>query len=159
MNRIGNTALAYSQAPWRKELRFIGLFSLGLVFLALLAGIYVILSANIAAVGRDIEETSYKIDKIDWEIEEMESRLGRIQSMEAMEQRARAMGFKSVDPEEIIYLPIPGYVRREPVNLAPKTLPPVTGAVTIPPRYTETIFTWLKRQPVWRSIPFTELLP
>ena len=159
MDRIENIALAYAQAPWRKQLRFVGLFSLGLVFLALLAGIYVILSANIATVGRDIQAKNAGIDDIDWQIEEMQSRLARIQSTEAMAQRARAMGFKQVDTETIVYLPVQGYVKQEPVTLAPKTAPQVSGAVVVPQRYTETIFDWLKRQSAWLPFSLSEVLP
>ena len=158
MNRIENIALAYSQAPWRKQLRLVGLFSLGLVFFALLAGIYIILSANIATVGRDIEEKNTDIDNIDWQIEEMQSQLARIRSTEKMEERVRAMGFKPVDTDSILYLPVPGYVKKQPVTLAPKTVQPVSGAVVIPQRYTETIFDWLKRQTNWFPNSLAEVL-
>jgi hypothetical protein len=158
MERIENIALAYAQAPWRKQLRLVGLFSLGVVFLALLAGIYVILSANIATVGRDIQAKNYEIDDIDWQIEEMQSQLARIKSTEAMTQRARAMGFKPVEQDSIIYLPVPGYVEKQPVLLAPKTIPPVSGAVVVPQKYTETIFDWLKRQSTWLPFSMAEVL-
>lgn len=157
MERIENIALAYSQAPWRKQLRLVGLFSLGLVFLALLAGIYVILSANIARVGRDIEAKKLEIDDIDWQVEEMQTQLARIQSSEFMEQRAKALGFKSVDIDSITYLPVPGYVEKQPVMLAPKSVPPVSGAVVVPSRYTETIFDWLERQYTWLPLPIPEM--
>lgn len=158
MNGIENIALAYSQAPWRKQLRLVGLFSLGVVFLALLAGIYVILSANIAKVGRDIQTKYSDIDDIDWQIEEMQTQLARIQSTESMEQRARAMGYKAVEPDAILYLPVPGYVERQPVTLAPKTVPPVSGAVVVPSKYTETIFDWLDRQSSWLPFSLPEVL-
>lgn len=158
MNRIEHIALAYAQAPWRKQLRLVGLFSLGVVFLALLAGIYVILSANIAKVGRDIQAKYAQIDDIDWQIEEMQSQLARIQSTESMAQRAMAMGFKVVEPDEKFFLPVPGYVERQPITLAPKTVPPVSGAVVIPSHYTETIFDWFERQSILPPFPLAEVL-
>lgn len=158
MNRIEHIALAYAQAPWRKQLRLVGLFSLGVVFLALLAGIYVILSANIARVGRDIQEKYDQIDEIDWQIEEMQSQLARIQSTNSMAQRAMAMGFKVVEPDEKLFLPVPGYTGRQPITMAPKTVPPVYGAVVIPSHYTETIFDWFKRQSIFLHLPLAEVL-
>ncbi len=153
MNRIENIALAYAQAPWRKQLRLVGLFSLGLVFLGLLAGVYVILSANIATVGRDIQQTNFEIDLIDWEIEQKQSQLARLESTNAMAPRAKAMGFIAAEPDAVIYLPVPGYVERQPVTLALKSAPSITGATVVPAHYTETIFDWLKRQS--RFLPFS----
>ncbi len=68
MHRIENfasakIAAAYSQAPWRNQVRTIGLFSLGLVFIGLVAGIYLMISANTVTVGRDIQEKQRELRK------------------------------------------------------------------------------------------------
>lgn len=149
MDRIENIALAYSQAPWRQQLRIIGLFSLGLVFIGLVAGIYLMVSANTVTVGRDIQAKQSELDKIDREIEEMKSQLAHTQSTEAMQARALSMGFRPVSGEDLIFLPVPGYVERQPAVLAPYSIRQVTGATYVPARYTETIFDWLKREMRW----------
>lgn len=159
MDRFGNIAsaknasakfvAAYSQAPWRKQVRIIGLFSLCLVFLSLVAGIYLMISANTVTVGRDIQAKQGEIEDIEREIEEMRSQLAHIQSAEVMRMRALSLGFKPVSTEELIYLPVPGYVERQPAVLAPYSLRQIPGASVVPARYTETIFDWLKRTTDW----------
>ena len=58
MNHLENLAQSYSQAPWRKQLQLIGLFSLFLVSVALVAGIY--LSRKEHAKAAELLETASK---------------------------------------------------------------------------------------------------
>ena len=146
MNRLEDFAQAYSQAPWRKQLQIIGLFSLILVFIALIAGIYLNVSARAATVGRDIQSKQDAIELLDLEIEDLQSQLAMILSWPAMDARARAMGFQPVGPEDVLYLPVPGYVERQPAVLAPYTERPIVDAPVLPPEYTESLFEWLNRQ-------------
>jgi cell division protein FtsL len=149
----------YSQAPWRKQLQFIGLFSLILIFVALIAGIYLSVSARAATVGRNIQVMQRDIEKLDMEIENLQSQLALIESMDEMEKRADELGFKLVQVDEILYLKIDGYVEPQPVVLAPYERAKVTGARALPARFTEDLFTWIKRQVVQISIPSVEAEP
>ena len=72
MDRLEDFAQAYSQAPWRKQLQIIGLFSLILVFGALVAGIYLNVSARAATAGRDIQSKQEEIEALDLEIEDLQ---------------------------------------------------------------------------------------
>ncbi len=94
MDQIDNITQAYSQAPWRKQLQFIGLFSLILVFVALIAGIYLNVSAQTASTGRDIQYMKGQIETLDREIEDMQSQIALLLSDHVMEKRAQSMGFE-----------------------------------------------------------------
>jgi hypothetical protein len=135
----------YAQAPWRKQWQLIGLFSLALVMAALVAGIYLNVSARAAATGRDIQEMQRNITTIDREIEDLQSRLALIHSARIMRDRATALGFQPILPEQMVYMAIPGFVGRQTLVLAPSSERAVVGARIVSPEYTESIYEWLQR--------------
>jgi cell division protein FtsL len=145
MNQLENLAQTYSQAPWRRQLQIIGLFSLVLVSIALVAGIYLNVSAKSAAVGRDIQSMQRKIEVLDRDIEDLQSEKAMILSSSAMEARALQLGFTPLPAEQTVYLKIPGYVARQPVTLAPNSQRTVVSAPVLPAQYTESLFDWAKR--------------
>jgi cell division protein FtsL len=145
MNQIETIARTYTQAPWRKQLQLIVLFSLGVVSVAIVAGIYLNISARSTAVGRDIQQMQAEIANYNRENEDLQSHLARILSSSQMEARAHDLNFESVPPDQIVYLVVPGYSERQPIVLAPSTERSVIRAVSMPPEYTESIFAWLVR--------------
>lgn len=144
MNHLENLAQTYSQAPWRKQLQFIGLFSLFLVSAALVAGIYLSISAKSAAVGRDIQAMQGDIEEIDRDIEDLQSQLATVLSSTSMEARALQLGFTSLSAEQTVYLKIPGYTARQPVTLAPNPQRALVSAPVLPAQYTESLLDWAK---------------
>ncbi|MBN1146517.1 MAG: hypothetical protein JXA78_04625 [Anaerolineales bacterium] len=159
MNRLEDFAQTYSQAPWRKQLQIIGLFSLILVFIALIASIYLNVSARAATVGRDIQSKQDQIELLDMEIEDLQSQLALTLSWLAMDERARAMGFQLVSPDDVLYLPVPGYVERQTAVLAPHTERAIVEAPVMPPEYTESLFEWLRRRAAAYSFFTAEVQP
>jgi cell division protein FtsB len=137
---------SYSQAPWRKQLQFIGLFSLFLVFLALIAGIYLSVSAQAAKVGRTIQDMQRETEAMDLEIENLQAQLALIKTADEMERRAEDLGFSKVQVDEIVYLKIPGYYEPQGVVLAPYQGRTIAGAKVMPEQFTESLFSWLQRQ-------------
>jgi cell division protein FtsL len=146
MNRLENIAQSYTQAPWRRQLQLIGLFSLFLTIAALVARVYLSVSAKAALTGRDIQAKQAQIETVERDIEDRASRLAAILSSDAMEERARKMDFEPIAAEQIVYLKIPGYAGYSSVILAPDSPPQVVGAEVIPYEYTESVFAWMKRK-------------
>jgi cell division protein FtsL len=109
MNHLESFAETYAQAPWRRQLQLIGLFSLVLVSIALVAGIYLNVSAKASAVGRDIQSMQREIEILDRDIEDLQSQLAIVLSYSDMEARALKLGFAPVPAEQTVYLNIPGY--------------------------------------------------
>jgi cell division protein FtsL len=159
MERIEEFTQTYSQAPWRMQLQIIGLFSLVLVIIALIASIYLNVSARAATVGRDIQDMQDQIVAEDREIEDLQSQLASILAAPNMESRAINLGFEFVDPEEVVYLAVPGYMERQPAVLAPYSERTVVSAPITPPEHTEPLFDWLKRQFVIISNKIVEAQP
>lgn len=145
MDRLETLAQTYTQAPWRRQLQIIGLFSLFLTVVGLVAGVYLSVSAKAAVAGRDIQEKQAKIETVERDIEDSASRLATILSADEMETRAIKLGFQPIEPDQVKYMKIPGYTERDSVILAPASPPQLVGAPVTPPEYTESLFTWMRR--------------
>lgn len=159
MEHLETFSKTYSQAPWRRQLQLIGLFLLFLVLAGLIAGIYLSVSAKAAGVGRDIQEKQRRIETLERENENLTSRLATILSFSEMEARARKIGFQSIQPDQIVYLHIPGYTNRHVVVLAPKTARQVVEAQMMPEEYTESLFVWLKRRMTADGFSLVKVMP
>ena len=154
MDRVQSLTQAYTQAPWRRQLQLIGLFLVLLVLAAVLAGIYLSVTARAATIGRDIQELQDQMEAREQEIADLESRLAFVTSSGEMEKRALSMGFRPVAMDEPLYLRVSGYLQRQTVILAPapQAVPPPAPAM--PEEYTESLFVWLQREMSDPTIPF-----
>ena len=56
-----NLTQAYRLTPWRSQLQIIGMFLLILVMIALVAGIYLNVTARAATIGRQIQNLHEEI--------------------------------------------------------------------------------------------------
>jgi len=146
MEQLENITRAYSQAPWRKQMQWIGLFLLAVVLIVMVSGVYLSISTRATAVGRDIQSMQATSVALDIENEDLKSRLAIILSSSEMEARARAIGFESVPADQIVYLNVPGYEERRPVILAPSSDRSVASAPSMPPEYSESLLEWIARQ-------------
>jgi cell division protein FtsL len=146
MEQVERLSQAYSQAPWRKQLQIVGLFLLVVVFIALIASIYLNVSARSAAIGREIQRTQSRLLSDEQQIADLKAQLGTLYSASEMEKRARALGFETVKPDETLFLPVSGYMPRQPARLAPVYQAQVVGANVLPAGYTESLFVWLQKQ-------------
>jgi len=156
MDQLEGLAQTYTQAPWRKQMQIIGLFALILVLIALVALLYLNVSARASQIGREIQDMQENIEKMNLEIEDMQSRLSMILSADEMERRALSMGFVMLNSEDVQYLKVPGYSERQSVVLAPRTERNVSSAPVMPLEYTESLFKWFKRQAHQFSLPLAE---
>lgn len=159
MERVQSLTQAYSQAPWRKQMQIAGLISLVLVFAALVAGIYLNVSARSATIGRDIQRMQADIETTSQTNADLQSQLAFLTSAEQMEKRARNLGFRPVQMDQPLFILVPDYTAREPVVLAPAPQPVVLSVNTLPPEYTESLLVWLQRE-LWKlSLPWLEVKP
>ena len=151
MNRIENISKVYTQSPWRKQVQYLTMIVMGLIAIALVAYIFLSVSAHATAVGRDIQDKRSKIKELDREIEDMEAELAIILSSEQMEARAKSLGFREAEPDQVVYMTVPGYIERQPAKLAPYSRKLTLSVKSVPFEYTETLFDWIKRQFDWIS--------
>lgn len=157
---------AYEQAPWRRQLQIIGTFLLVVVTTALVAGIYLNVTARAATIGREIqdmqvrisgdirldvtaqedssEETTIPIEELRIQIADLEARLAALNAVDLMQERAEKLGFQTVEPDNLVYVAIPGYQGRSEAMLAPPPEPVVVGSPVVPEAYRQSLIDWLK---------------
>ena len=156
MDQIESITQAYSQAPWRRQLQLIGIFSLILVFIALVAGIYLSISARAATVGRDVQYMQNRIEILDREIEDLEIQIAYLQSDHEMQKRAESLGFREADTDQIEYILVPEFIENDLVLINQPTRKELVQALFIPPEYTESLLVWLNRQREWFNFDLIE---
>ena len=146
MYRVQNITQAYSQAPWRKQLQWIGLFMLAMILIAMVAGIYLSVSAQASTSGREIQIMYAEMEDIRRIIEDMESQIAFLTSNAEMEKRAQELGFAQVSSEEIFYILVPGYSKQDQVEIAPSPGVPLPIIPSVAPEYTQSLVDWLRER-------------
>jgi cell division protein FtsL len=146
MYRVQNITQAYSQAPWRKQLQWIGLFMLAMILVAMVAGIYLSVSAQASKAGREIQIMYAEMEDIRRNIEDMESQIAYLVSNAEMEKRAQELGFTPVSSEDIFYILVPGYSKPDQAELAGSPGSPLPKIPTVAPEYTQSLVDWLSER-------------
>ncbi len=146
MYRVQNITQAYSQAPWRKQLQWIGLFMLALIIVAMVAGIYLSVSAQSSTAGREIQIMYAEMENIRRNIEDLETQIAYLVSNSEMEKRAEKLGFLSVESDDIFYILVPGYINPGQVFLAEPPGSTLPAIPTISPEYTQSLVDWLSER-------------
>lgn len=159
MESVQRFTHAYSQAPWRKQLQLIGLFLLGLIIVALVAGIYLNVTARAATIGRSIQGLRFDIEELERGNADRESQLAVLTSNLEMQKRAEDLGFYSVDSGEIVYVVVPGYIERQPLDLDASATAPLPRIQTLSPEYTQSLFDWIRERVFEPASPLAEVRP
>lgn len=137
---------AYRQTPWRTQFQWIGLFLLGLMLLAGIAGIYLSVSASAAAVGREIQQLEYDREMTAREIADKRTLLAQLTSANQMSRRAKELGYENIQSGAIQYMVIPGFIPRQPASLVTGTAYSAYQPSLIEPRYTQSLLEWITEQ-------------
>lgn len=134
---------AYQQAPWRVQKQKIGLFLLCLVGTALVAGLYLSITAQAVTAGVQVQALESQREQTQRNIANLHTQLAYLTSAIEMEKRAQEMGFRPYSAEEPLYLVIPEYPGRQTAILAP---PPSARGIPQPLilySYTQSLWEWL----------------
>ena len=116
---------AYRQAPWRIQRQWIGAFLLAVICAAMVAALYLDVTARTAVAGREIQEMRVVITTVQRENADLETQLADMTSTEVMQRRALELGYRPVLPGELDYVAVPGFVTPEPdILLAAKDTSP-----------------------------------
>ncbi len=146
MYRVHKITQAYSQAPWRKQVQWIGIFLLLLIVGAMVAGVYLSVSARSVTVGREIQIMYSKMEEARRDIENLETQLAVLRASSTMKERAEKLGFRAVTAEEIFYIVVSGYSKPEQITLAgppERTLP---EAFTLSEEYSQSLLDWIRER-------------
>src|SRR5512142_2299593 len=116
---------AYKQAPWRVQRQWIGAFLLVVIGAAMIAALYLDVTARAAVAGREIQEARLEITAVQRENADLQTQLADLTSTATMQKRAVALGYRPVKPGELDYVAVPGFVKPEPdILLAAADTPP-----------------------------------
>lgn len=176
MENINQLTHAYSQAPWRRQLYLIGVILLVLVSAAIIAGIYLNVTARAAAIGREIQEMQVRvygyhylnsdasediipIEEVEQNIANLSSQLAYLTSYQVMLERIKDLNLEPIDAEHIQYMEVPGYSDRQTTSLAPPPEPMVVNAAAIDPQFKESLFEWMADQIRSAAQYFSEASP
>lgn len=144
MNDITQIVQKVRQAPWRVQRQWIGLLLLGLVLVAMAAGIYLNVTVRSSITGREIQLLTSQIEENKRVNADLVTQLAALTSAENMQARAEALGFVPVSPDEITYIAVPGYQGKPPVDLSSGE--DNSQPSLLKPEYSETLFDWFTRK-------------
>lgn len=145
MNNVTQIVRKVRQAPWRVQRQWIGLFLLGLVLMAMVAGIYLNVTVRATLAGRETITLRAMITTNQRINADLETQLAGLISIESMQKRADGMGFQPADPTDITFVAVPGYVERSAVDMSL----PAGNQQQVPillPEYTESWFDYFMNQ-------------
>jgi cell division protein FtsB len=140
---------AYKQAPWRVQLQWIGLFLLALVLVASVTGVYLSVSAQAAAAGRNIQSLEYQIEDTNNQISDLTTNLAKAQSAEKMMAKAKELGFHLLDPETAVYIEVPGFDPESELVMAPPRVNILSEVPVIQSSYKSSLWDWFVKN-IWQ---------
>lgn len=133
---------AHKLVPWRGQMQWLGVASLALVSMSLIAWVYLSISAKAGIAGREIQQYQYEISATEKSIAQLQTDLARTTSSIEMSKRAKKLGFKELNSYKYTYMIIPGYGGRPSALLAPETVQTLQESV-INPEFTQSLWDWM----------------
>ncbi len=132
---------AHRQAPWRVQRQWIGAFLLAVIGLAMIAALYLDVTARAAMAGREIQQLRFEIAAAQRSNADLETELAALTSTSVMQRRALELGYRPVKPGELDYMAVPGFYDPKPAILqaAEDPAPPVYA---LPREYTQSLLEW-----------------
>ncbi len=134
---------AFKQAPWRLHAQSVGLFLLALIAILLVASVYLSISGLAANAGLDAYRLDLKRMDLEREIAHRKATLALITSAPNMEERALSMGFEKINPEDALYITIPGYAGKQTMVVAPPPGINENSRQLVKSIYRESLWDWL----------------
>ena len=145
MQTVNHLVHAYKIAPWRIQRQWVGNFLLAVVTLAMIAALYLDVSAQAAIAGREIQDLTSAITTSQQASADLQTQLASLTAASVMEERALSLGFEAMEPDEVEYLLVPGYAPPKPEILTSASLPQLS-APSIPPEYTQSLLDWIDQK-------------
>lgn len=129
-------------------------FVVVIAMLALLAGLYLNITASASIAGRQIQALEAEITANEQVNADLETRIATLMSNAVLEGRANALGYVPVERSSLQYMVVPGYFPPQPVNMVSHAN--VAQAISSSPEFNETLIDWISKQIELSSIPLVE---
>jgi hypothetical protein len=122
---------------------------LAVVLIAAITGLYLNISAQAATSGRKIQYLESDIEDINNEIADLTTQLAKAQSTDNMRAQAEELGFKMINPNNAVYLEIPGYDPNADLVLAPPRVNIIAESPIVKSSYKISLWEWFIDQ-IWQ---------
>jgi hypothetical protein len=117
---------AFKQAPWRTQTQAVAAWSVILLVVMVLGGLYLTVASRAAAAGRDLQALEARKTALTLENQQLRAELANLRSVDRLVKRALALGFQPAQPGQIEYLAVNDY------PYAAQTAPPPRAAAVAP---------------------------
>ena len=131
---------AFKQAPWRSQTQAVAMLSITLLTAAVVGGFYLAVAARAATAGRDLQALEAQKTELLQDNNELEAQLSELRSINRLEARAVALGFKPATGDQLEYMRVNSYP--QDVQLKP---PPRAAALPPPPTTWQIVSGWVKQ--------------
>lgn len=136
------TKQAYKQAPWRRQLRSIGMSLMPVIAIVVVVSIYLIISGEAAAAGLEIMEMHYDEEEILRIIANHRTELAWNTSYSEMQKRTEKAGFETAPAEAIHFMTVEGYQGQNTALLAVPLDSENTLGPLVNEYYQESLWEW-----------------
>ncbi|MDX9992261.1 MAG: hypothetical protein RBS68_09455 [Anaerolineales bacterium] len=127
--------------PLNVQRQWVILFAVVIAIVAMVAGLYLDVTARAAITGREIQKLELAIAFSARTNADYETDYARLMSNQVMQARASQAGFEMLDREQVDYMVVPGYLPASGITFASSLAE--TQSVSGAPEYHESLLTWL----------------
>jgi hypothetical protein len=155
---IADVAVSFRPAPdlhWRLDREWVVLFLAGVLIFALVAALYLDVTARTAIIGRDIQKMEMQIDSNERANADLQTKIGSLMSNQNLQARAKSLGFESVGRADLIYVVVPGYYPHSAVNMV--SAQPTHNWIEETPEFHNSMWVWLMDQMRAASTPLNQV--
>jgi hypothetical protein len=100
---------AFRQAPWRKQMQTVAVWSIALLIVAVLGGLYLAVASHAGTAGRDLQQLELKKAELIQANNELRAQLAELRSVTRLNNRARELGYLPAIPEQLEFLAVRNY--------------------------------------------------
>jgi cell division protein FtsL len=117
------------------------LFGVMIAIVAMVAGLYLDVTARAAITGREIQSLEQATIANRRANADYETDLARLMSYQVMNARALTAGFEFIERDSVQYMVVPGYVPVDGVHF--KSAVPEKQSISAAPEYHQSLLEWL----------------
>lgn len=100
---------AFKQAPWRTQTQAVAAWSMVLLAMAVIGGLYLTVASRAGTAGRDLQRLEARKAELIQSNDELRAKLAELRSVTRLANRARELGFLPAQPGQIEYLAVNSY--------------------------------------------------
>ena len=137
--------------PLNVQRQWVVLFGVAIAVMALVAGLYLDVTARAAITGRQIQNLESAIAINRRTNADYETEIALLLSNQVMQARAEALGFEMLSRDKLSYMVVPGYFPESGVQFSGNASQ--QQAISAAPEFHESLIDWFRERMRAASIP------